>query len=69
MMGRQGREKLIKTGLAVIAFLAVLILAFIVLFLFREGLPIFRFTSPKEFFLGAEWYPTSSPLLTVFGLL
>ncbi|HOJ51210.1 MAG TPA: phosphate ABC transporter permease subunit PstC [Syntrophales bacterium] len=61
MMGRQGREKLIKTGLAVIAFLAVLILAFIVLFLFREGLPIFRFTSPKEFFLGVEWYPTSSP--------
>ncbi|MCX7981402.1 MAG: phosphate ABC transporter permease subunit PstC [Syntrophales bacterium] len=61
MKGRQGRENLIKILFATVALFSVLILSFIVFFLFREGIPIFRVTSLEGFLLGVEWYPTSSP--------
>lgn len=61
MKGRQRREKIIKISFATAAFFSVLILSFIVLFLFREGIPIFQVTSLKDFLLGTEWYPTYSP--------
>jgi phosphate transport system permease protein len=33
----------------------------IMLFLFWEGLPIFKIVPVKDFLLGREWYPTSDP--------
>ncbi len=43
------------------AFASVLILALIVMFLFREGLPIFKEVSVADFLFGQEWYPTYDP--------
>ncbi len=60
-MTRQGKEKFIKGLLLLIACISILILGLIVIFLFREGLPIFREVSLSGFFLGKEWYPTYDP--------
>jgi phosphate transport system permease protein len=37
------------------------------LFLFREGLPVFAFVAAPDFFLGLGWYPTADP--PDFGIL
>ena len=58
---RRAREVVIKKAFALIAFISVLILGLIVLFLFREGLPIFREVSLRQFLFGGAWYPTASP--------
>ncbi|MCL2670331.1 MAG: phosphate ABC transporter permease subunit PstC, partial [Syntrophaceae bacterium] len=55
------RESLIKKVFALFAFFSVLLLALIVLFLFREGIPIFRKVSVAEFLFGTAWYPTYNP--------
>ncbi|MDD5170522.1 MAG: phosphate ABC transporter permease subunit PstC [Syntrophales bacterium] len=60
-MTRQQKEILIKNVFAVFAFISVIILAMIVIFLFREGLPIFRTVSVTDFIFGKEWYPTFNP--------
>jgi phosphate transport system permease protein len=60
-MTRQGKEKLIKQLFLVIAGVSIMILALIVIFLFREGLPIFREVSVSGFIFGKEWYPTYDP--------
>jgi phosphate transport system permease protein len=39
----------------------VLTLALIVVFLFREGIPIFKEVSVSNFIFGKEWYPTYDP--------
>ena len=44
-----------------IALASITILLLIMLFLFKEGLPIFKTVSVKEFLLGHYWYPTSDP--------
>ena len=60
-MSRQQKEIIIKGIFAVLAFLSVLILGLIVVFLFREGMPIFREVSVTAFIFGKEWYPTYDP--------
>ncbi len=55
------REILIKKLFALFAVLSVLLLAMIVLFLFREGLPLFKDVSLSQFLFGSFWYPTYSP--------
>ncbi|HPC01199.1 MAG TPA: phosphate ABC transporter permease subunit PstC [Syntrophales bacterium] len=60
-MKRQAIERIIHGLLAAVAFTAVAILAMIVLFLFREGLPVFREVSVRGFLFGHEWYPTYDP--------
>ncbi|HVO66391.1 MAG TPA: phosphate ABC transporter permease subunit PstC [Syntrophales bacterium] len=60
-MSRQFKETVIKGILAVFAFTSVLILALIVVFLFREGIPIFKEVSVADFIFGKEWYPTYDP--------
>jgi len=60
-MTRHLREIFIKNIFAFFAFLSVLILGLIVIFLFREGLPIFREVSVSKFFFGSFWYPTYDP--------
>jgi phosphate transport system permease protein len=55
------REIIIKNIFAFFAFLSVLFLGLIVLFLFREGLPLFKEISPVQFLFGSSWYPTYNP--------
>lgn len=44
-----------------VATASIVTLTLICLFLFREGLPIFRVVGAAEFLLGRLWYPTSIP--------
>lgn len=60
-MTRHLREIVIKNVFAFFAFISVLILGLIVIFLFREGVPIFREISVYEFLFGSFWYPTYDP--------
>ena len=60
-MSRHLKETVIKGIFAVFAFTSVLTLALIVLFLFREGIPIFKEVSVSDFIFGKEWYPTYDP--------
>jgi len=66
MSGRQRKEMLIRGCLAFVALVSLLTLSFIVLFLVREGLPIFHAVSLHDFMLGEEWYPTDTP--PAFGI-
>jgi phosphate transport system permease protein len=60
-MSRQQRETIIKGIFAAFAFVSVLTLALIVVFLFREGIPVFKEVSVTDFIFGKEWYPTYDP--------
>ena len=60
-MTRHFREIIIRNLFACFAFLSVLILGLIVIFLFREGLPIFQQVSVSKFIFGSAWYPTYDP--------
>src|SRR5512136_1947529 len=60
-MSRQQKEAIIKGIFAMLAFASVLTLALIVLFVFREGIPIFKEVSVTDFLFGQEWYPTYDP--------
>ena len=60
-MNRHQKEIFIRGIFAFFAFASVLILALIVMFLFREGLPIFKDVSVADFLFGQEWYPTYDP--------
>jgi phosphate transport system permease protein len=55
------KESLIKNIFLFIAFASIFTLAFIVFFLFKEGIPIFKKVSIKAFLFGKAWYPTSEP--------
>lgn len=60
-MTRQAKEKRIKQLFLVVAGVSIMILTLIVVFLFREGVPIFREVSLSGFLFGKEWYPTYDP--------
>jgi phosphate transport system permease protein len=60
-MTRYLKEIIIKNLFAFFAFLSVLILGIIVVFLFREGIPIFHEVSVYDFIFGSAWYPTYDP--------
>jgi phosphate transport system permease protein len=60
-MSRRLKETIIKGIFAALAFVSVLTLVLIVLFLFREGIPIFKEVSVTNFIFGKEWYPTYDP--------
>ena len=60
-MSRHLKEAIIKSIFAAFAFVSVLTLALIVVFLFREGIPIFKDISVADFLFGKEWYPTYDP--------
>ena len=49
----------IEKTFLVIGLSCVFILLLIMLFLFKEGLPLFKTVSPVDFILGTSWYPTS----------
>src|SRR5512139_3163268 len=58
---RRKKEQGIRTLFFLIASASIITLSLIVLFLFMEGLPIFKKVSVKAFLLGKLWYPTSDP--------
>ncbi|HQM90194.1 MAG TPA: ABC transporter permease subunit, partial [Exilispira sp.] len=60
-------DKLVKLLLTFVTFFSVSILFLIMIFLFKEGLPVFKVVSIKDFILGKQWYPTSTP--PKFGIL
>ncbi len=45
----------------VIALASIAALFLIMVFLFKEGTPIFKHVSVRDFLLGKYWYPTSEP--------
>jgi phosphate transport system permease protein len=54
-------ERSMHTLFFVIALTSLTVLFLITLFLFKEGLPIFKTVSVKDFVFGKYWYPTSDP--------
>ena len=66
-MRRTKKENLIKGFFSLFALLSIFFLLGIVMVLFKEGLPIFKVISLKEFLFGKLWYPTSEP--PEFGIL
>jgi phosphate transport system permease protein len=54
-------DRIVKYIFAVIGFLSVSFLFLIMIFLFKEGLPVFNVVSVKDFLFGTSWYPTSQP--------
>jgi phosphate transport system permease protein len=55
---REGRVRIIFLGTASVS---VLIMALIVIFLFLQGIGIFRVVSIWDFLFGQAWYPTYDP--------
>ncbi len=58
---RQTTEKAMRSLFFCVATASIAILTMIMVFLFMEGLPIFKVTSVKDFLFGHYWYPTSDP--------
>ncbi len=67
---RQTRERLIQSGFLATASTSILVLLLIMLFLFAEGLPVFKVVSVTNFLFGHLWYPTEDPpLLGILPLI
>jgi len=60
-MRRSTREVCIQRAFFGVALVSILILALICLFLFLEGLPLFKTSGVADFLFGREWYPTYDP--------
>jgi phosphate transport system permease protein len=58
---RERKEKVIKTVWFLTALSAILAIFFILLFLLRDSLPIFRQAGIVQFLTGTTWYPSGSP--------
>ena len=58
---RQKKEQGIRMLFFLVASASIVTLSVIVIFLFMEGLPIFKKVSVKAFLFGSLWYPTSDP--------
>ena len=65
--GRQKREKTIRFVFFGVALASITTLFLIALFLFAEGIPIFKSVSVTDFVFGKYWYPTDDP--AEFGIL
>ncbi|MBW2343028.1 MAG: phosphate ABC transporter permease subunit PstC, partial [Deltaproteobacteria bacterium] len=53
-----------------IALASIVTLGLIVVFLFIEGLPIFKEVSVQDFLFGKYWYPTDDPAdFGIFALI
>ena len=58
---RRIKERIVQNLFLLVALASIIILALIVVFLFREGVPIFKQVSVKDFLFGKYWYPTYDP--------
>ena len=54
-------EGVMEKLLAASAFISVLSVVFITVFIFREGLPLFKVTSVFDFVFGTVWEPSGDP--------
>ncbi len=61
VLKRQTVEKSVQKIFFIIAMASIATLFLIMVFLFKEGLPIFKTVSVKDFVFGHYWYPTSEP--------
>jgi phosphate transport system permease protein len=64
MTGGRGRgriERAVKAAFFIVACASILTLGLIVVFLFWEGVPIFRKVTVFDFVFGEYWYPTYEP--------
>lgn len=61
MFDRKNKERAIKLGFFATATTSILILFLIMVFLFMEGLPIFKEYPVFKFLFGSAWYPTADP--------
>jgi phosphate transport system permease protein len=68
-LGRRIRlgEIFIEGLIFIAGLLSIIILIGIIAILLKEGLPVFAYTNPWDFFFGTKWYPVSDP--PVFGIL
>ena len=60
-------ERVIEGWIFLNGLLAIVVLLGVLVLLLREGLPIFFYTPPWEFFFGTKWYPVSEP--PTFGIM
>jgi phosphate transport system permease protein len=68
--GRQRKERSIRFLFFAIALASIITLGLILLFLFMEGLPIFKKVSVQNFLFGKYWYPTDDPAeFGIFALI
>jgi len=67
MKSRVIKDTLIRYVFFLLAFISIAILAMILFFLVREGVPVFNEVSVKDFLFGKYWYPTADP--PDFGVL
>jgi phosphate transport system permease protein len=66
-MSRKLKEIIIKNIFFLTALVSVAVLGLIMVFIFREAVPIFRVVSVFDFLFGTQWYPTYKP--PEFGIL
>jgi phosphate transport system permease protein len=60
-MSRKIKEIIIRNIFFLTAMGSVFALGLIMVFLFREAIPLFKTVSVFKFLFGAEWYPTYNP--------
>ncbi len=60
-MKRQTIDKGVQSAFLLVALFSITALSLIMIFLFKEGMPVFEHLSLKEFLLGKYWYPTDDP--------
>jgi len=58
---RQNREQVIRFLFFGVALASITTLFLIALFLFVEGIPVFKEVSVSDFVFGKHWYPTDDP--------
>ncbi|MFA5237100.1 MAG: phosphate ABC transporter permease PstA [Methanoregula sp.] len=64
------REKFVKSVFFLTALFAVVVVSFILLFLLRDGYPIFETAGIANFLLGSSWTPTAvEPSYGIFALI
>ncbi|MDA8404157.1 MAG: phosphate ABC transporter permease subunit PstC [Desulfobacteraceae bacterium] len=66
MNSRQLKGNIIRHIFFGFAFVSITILCMILFFLVREGMPIFKVVSVRDFLFGDYWYPTADP--PAFGI-
>ncbi len=60
-LSRKAKDNLIRNVFFLTALSSIVALALIMIYLFVEGLPIFKVVSVTDFLFGNLWYPTSDP--------
>ena len=60
-LSRKSQDSLVRNLFFLTALSSIVALALIMVYLFIEGLPIFKIVSVSDFLFGSFWYPTSDP--------